>query len=83
MKTLNERLKRRLVKNRPMITVSVRIPQDLIEDMDELAPAFGLSGHQSLIRAYIGEGLRRDEARMDSADVQALTDSLRKQGVAD
>jgi len=36
-----------------------------------------------LIRAYIGQGLRRDQARMENSQLQALTESLRKRGIAD
>jgi hypothetical protein len=42
-----------------------------------------LSGYQPLIRAYIGQGLRRDLERLDNSQMQAITESLRKHGVAD
>jgi hypothetical protein len=42
-----------------------------------------MSGYQPLIRAYIGQGLRRDLERLDNSQMQAITESLRKQGVAD
>ena len=31
----------------------------------------------------IGQGLRRDQARMENSQLQALTESLRKRGIAD
>jgi hypothetical protein len=34
----------------------MRIPEDVIEDLKEIAPSPGLSGYQGLIRAYIGQG---------------------------
>lgn len=83
MKTMRERLKTRLRKDRPMTTISIRMPEDVIDDLKEIAPALGLSGYQPLIRAYIGQGLRRDLERLDNSQMQALTESLRKQGVAD
>ena len=83
MKTMRERLKTRLRKDRPMTTISIRMPEDLIDDLKEIAPALGMSGYQPLIRAYIGQGLRKDLERLDNSQVQAITESLRKQGVAD
>jgi predicted transcriptional regulator len=83
MKSMRERLKTRLRKDRPMTTISIRMPEDVIEDLKEIAPALGLSGYQPLIRAYIGQGLRRDLERLDNSQMQAITESLRKQGVAD
>jgi hypothetical protein len=66
-----------------MTTISIRMPEDVIDDLKEIAPALGLSGYQPLIRAYIGQGLRRDLERLDNSQMQAITESLRKQGVAD
>ena len=83
MKSMRERLKTRLRKDRPMTTISIRMPEDVIEDLKEIAPALGLSGYQPLIRAYIGQGLRKDLERLDNSQVQAIAESLRKQGVAD
>ncbi len=83
MKTASERIRQRLQKNRPMTTISMRIPDDVIEDLKEIAPSMGFPGYQSLMRAYIGQGLRKDLERLGNSHVQAITDSLRKQGVAD
>src|ERR1700751_5192987 len=80
---MNDRIKRRLRKDRTMTTISMRIPEDVIEDLKELAPALGFSGYQPLIRAYIGQGLRKDQARMENSQVQQMTESLRKHGIAD
>ena len=54
MKTASERIKARLKKDRPMTVISMRIPEDVIEDLKEIAPSLGFSGYQPLIRAYIG-----------------------------
>ena len=80
---MNDRIKRRLRKDRTMTTISMRIPEDVIEDLKELAPALGFSGYQPLIRAYIGQGLRKDLARLENSQVQILTESLRRHGVKD
>lgn len=83
MKTMSERIKGRLKKDRQMTTISIRIPEDVIDDLKEIAPALGFSGHQPLIRAYIGQGLRKHQAEMEHSQLLMLTESLRKQGVAD
>jgi len=72
-----------LKKDRQMTVISMRIPEDVIEDLKEIAPSLGFSGYQPLIRAYIGQGLRKDQTRMENSQVQILTESLRKHGIAD
>jgi metal-responsive CopG/Arc/MetJ family transcriptional regulator len=83
MKTASERIQQRLKKDRQMTVISIRIPEDVIEDLKEIAPSLGFSGYQPLIRAYIGQGLRKDQTRMEHSQVQVLTESLRKHGIAD
>ncbi len=46
-----ESLKKRLDKNRPMTSVTIRIPEDVVEDLKRVAPLLGFSGYQPLIRA--------------------------------
>ncbi len=41
-----ERLKRRLRRDRPMISVTLRIPEDVVEDLRYIAPLRGFSGYQ-------------------------------------
>ena len=83
MKTSTERIQQRLKKDRQMTTISIRIPEDVIEDLKEIAPSLGFSGYQPLIRAYIGQGLRKDQSQMEHSQVQAITESLRKHGITD
>jgi hypothetical protein len=78
-----EALKKRLNKNRPMTVVTMRIPEDVVEDLKRIAPILGLSGYQPLIRAYIGQGLRADLERCDNDTVTALIISLKRRGVSD
>ena len=62
--------------------VSLRIPEDVIEDLKRLAPVLGFSGYQALIKAYIGQGLRADLERLEgNVEISTLIESLRKQGV--
>jgi hypothetical protein len=75
-------LKKRLNRNRPMNSVTIRIPKDVIEDLKLIAPKLGFSGYQPLIRAYIGQGLRQDLARLEGQlNVEKFINSLRKHGV--
>ena len=77
-------LKARLHKDRPMTTVTLRMPQDVVDDLKRIAPRLGFSGYQPLMRAYIGQDLRADLERLDnSPDLASLIESLRRQGVQD
>ena len=62
--------------------VSIRMPEDVIEDLKRIAPLLGFSGYQPLMRAYIGQGLRADLERLEEKTaVTQLIQSLRQQGV--
>jgi predicted transcriptional regulator len=77
-----EALNKRLDRSRPMTSVTIRIPEDVVEDLKKLAPLLGFSGYQPLIRAYIGQGLRVDLERFESETVSALVASLKRRGVS-
>jgi hypothetical protein len=78
-----ERLKKRLDKNRPMTSITLRIPVDVVESLKEIAPRKGFSGYQPLLKAYISEGLRRDEAEYVFGHTARLIEALKKRGVPD
>ena len=78
---MNERIEKRLRRDRPMTTISIRVPEDVIDDLKLLAPVLGFSGYQPLIRAYIGQGLRKDLARLEPDQMKAVAESLRRHGV--
>ncbi len=80
---MSERIHKRLKKDRPMTTISIRIPEDVIEDLKMVAPVLGFSGYQPLIRTYIGQGLRKDLAKLENDQVKLVVDSLRRHGVDD
>ncbi len=61
-----DRIKRRMVPERPMVSISLRLPEDVIEDLKDIAPGMGFSGYQPLIRAFIGQGLRDELARIEA-----------------
>lgn len=67
-----------------MTMISLRIPVDVLDDLKRVAILLGYSNPQALIKAYIGQGLRADLERLEgSVEVNALIESLRRQGVGD
>ena len=80
---ITERLKNRLMKDRPMTSITLRIPVDVVESMKAIAPCKGFSGYQALLKSYISEGLRRDEAQFSSVKEAKLIAALKKLGVPD
>jgi hypothetical protein len=65
-----------------MTSVTLRMPEDVVEDLKRVAPVLGFSGYQPLIRAYIGQGLRDDLERLEDTPVARLIEELRRQGVS-
>ena len=78
-----EALKARLDRNRLMTSITIRMLEDVVEALKRVAPLLGFSGYQSLIRAYIGQGLRVDLERFASETVTALIASLKRRGISD
>lgn len=79
-----DQLRERLSKNRPMTTISLRMPEDVVDELKQIAPLLGFSGYQPLIRAYIGQGLRLDLERLSrQPGIERVIESLRRQGVAE
>jgi hypothetical protein len=76
-----ETIERRLTKDRPMVAVTLRMPQDMVDDLKRVAPLRGFAGYQSLLRAYVGVGLRDDMERFAGSAVARLIDQLRDSGV--
>lgn len=81
--SIPERIKTRLAKDRPMISITVRMPADVVESMKGIAPQHGFSGYQALLKSYIGEGLLRDEAQFSFGQTARLIEALKKRGVPD
>jgi hypothetical protein len=78
---LNERLKKRLRKDRASTTITMRIPVDVVESLKALAPHKGFTAYQTLLKSYISEGLRRDETRFDQSTAHKLAQVLKRRGV--
>jgi len=76
-----ERIQQRLHKDRPMTTITLRIPVDVVDSLKEIAPQRGFSGYQGLLKTYLSEGLRRDEATYLFGPAARLMEALKKRGV--
>lgn len=77
-------LKKRLDRERPRSELSLRIPEDVLEDLRRVAPQLGFSNVEALVRAYVGQGLRQDLEKLERApEVSTLIESLRRKGVKD
>lgn len=78
-----DELKARLKRERPMVSVTLRMPEDAINDLKRVAPLKGYSGYQALMRAYVGRGLREDLEALETSKLAAVVQRLREQGVAE
>ena len=67
-----------------MTTISLRMPEDVVDELKQVAPLLGFSGYQPLIRTYIGQGLRQDLERLSlQPGIERIIESLRRHGVAE
>lgn len=78
---LSERTQARIKKDREMTSITLRIPVDVVEAMKAIAPQRGFAGYQTLLKSYLSEGLRRDEAKFASVSQTRLVEALKRQGV--
>lgn len=76
-----DKLKTRLQKDRAMTTITLRVPVDVVDSLKAIAPLKGMSGYQALLKAYVSEGLRRDEAAHVFGPAARLAEALRRRGV--
>ena len=80
--SIPELIKTRLAKDRPMTSITLRIPVDVVESMKAVAPHRGFSGYQALLKFYLSEGLRRDEALHAFGAKARLIEALKRRGVS-
>jgi hypothetical protein len=79
--SISDTLKTRLTKERPMTSITLRIPVDVVESMKAIAPKRGFAGYQTLLKLYLSDGLRKDEAQFMFDPTARLMQALRKHGV--
>jgi hypothetical protein len=75
-------MKKLEIKERPSKMVSLRIPLDTLEQLKEVAASRDL-GYQSLLKLYIGEGLRRDIAATRAQTFIDKTENLLRKHLDD
>ena len=83
MSMISNTIKERLTKNRAMTSITLRIPVDVVESMKAIAPRKGLSGYQALLKAYVSEGLRHDEAQFLFSKEAKLIEALKRRGISE
>jgi len=67
---------------RKTMMVSLRMPEEVVEDLKRMAPLKGMSGYQALIKHYVGMGLRRDLETLWLREVpERIQDILAKHGL--
>lgn len=76
-------IKKRLSKDRPMVSVTLRMPEDVVNDLKKIAPTKGFGGYQALLRSYVGAGLRMDMEKLEGSAVVKLVEKLREVGVSE
>jgi hypothetical protein len=74
-------IKRRLTRDREMTTITLRIPVDVVDSMKAIAPQKGFTGYQALLKTYISDGLRKDEAEYVFSKHARIMEALKKRGV--
>jgi hypothetical protein len=70
-----------LHKDRPMKHISIRVPEDVLDDLKRIAPRKGMGGYQALIKFYISQGLRKDRRELWEAEHSKIETVLAECGV--
>ena len=79
-----DKLKQRLQKDRPMTSIELRLPEDVVEDLKQVAAMREFLDYRALMQAYIGQGLRADLEQLEGRlQMVELVASLKRQGVTD
>jgi hypothetical protein len=79
-----DKLKQRLQKDRPAASLTINVPDDVVDDFAKVALHLGFRDYTALVRAYIGQGLRTDLARIEATpEIVNLVSSLRRQGISE
>jgi hypothetical protein len=56
---MSERNKQSMQTETPMTLISLRLPNNIIEDLSEVTPPLGIGGYQAAIDAYNSNGRRK------------------------
>ena len=80
---ISETIKNRLTKDRPMTSITLRIPIDVVDSLKDIAPLKGFPGYQALLKSYISQGLRTDEAQSLFSKESKLIAALKRRSIPD
>lgn len=69
--------------HRPMVNITMRLPEDVVEDLKQIAPLVGFRGYQPLIRAYIGQGLAQHVTEINHRGYPSVAAALQRRGWSD
>lgn len=81
--SIPEPIKTRLRPDRATTMITLRIPVDVVDSLKTIAPLKGFSGYQPLLKWYVSEGLRHDEAQYTFGHAARLMAALKKRGIPD
>ena len=82
----SERNKQSMQTDTPMTLVSLRLPNNIIEDLNEVTPPLGIGGYQAAIDAYNSNGRRkhlseREAQRGEDSALEEFSQCLTVRGV--
>ncbi len=64
-----------LDKDRAKTAVTIEMPLDVVEDLDEVAASKGMTGHHELIRYYVGKALKEDLDQLQAGESNQPTET--------
>lgn len=81
--SFKDRIAKKFKKDRVMAPISIRMYEDVIDDLKLVAERLGFSGYQALIRFYVGQGLRKDLQEIEESKIEMIFSILKNRGVND
>jgi hypothetical protein len=78
-----ETIKARFAKDRPMVSITLRMAVDAVDDLKGIAALKGYSGYRSLMRAHVGACPREDLEICEGSAVANMTQKRRAIGVGE
>jgi hypothetical protein len=83
---MSERNKQSMQTETPMTLISLRLPNNIIEDLSEVTPPLGIGGYQAAFDAYNSNGRRkhlseREAQRGEASAIEEFSQRLTVRGV--
>jgi len=80
---ISNEVKKRLKVNRTMTSVTLRMHEDVVDDLKRISKNMGFTGYQPLMRAFIGKCLREELEKLENDPLQKFVRALKRQGIKD